>query len=152
MVICEWPLGYYIHLWITLHGFKEQNGKIMAIWHRFGEAIPSRPSLKSISTKLNMSPFVAGWFRSFTADYGVPLMVVAWSALAFSIPGKVPSEIPRRLFSPLPWDSVSLEHWTVIKVKPRSLLFDFWISIIDDKVIGLSAISHKQILSSIQGK
>ncbi|KAG6788895.1 hypothetical protein POTOM_004973 [Populus tomentosa] len=56
-----------------------------------------------------------GWFRSFLADYGVPLMVVAWTALSFSIPSKVPSGIPRRLFSPLPWDSASLHHWTVIK-------------------------------------
>ncbi|XP_061959878.1 boron transporter 4-like [Populus nigra] len=56
-----------------------------------------------------------GWFRSFIADYGVPLMVVAWTALSFSIPSKVPSGVPRRLFSPLPRDSASLHHWTVIK-------------------------------------
>ncbi|XVE89006.1 hypothetical protein DITRI_Ditri19aG0115600 [Diplodiscus trichospermus] len=56
-----------------------------------------------------------GWFRSFIADYGVPLMVVVWTALSFSIPSKVPSGVPRRLFSPLPWESASLEHWTVIK-------------------------------------
>lgn len=56
-----------------------------------------------------------GWFRSFIADYGVPLMVVAWTGLSFSTPSKVPSGVPRRLFSPLPWDSASLHHWTVIK-------------------------------------
>ncbi|KAJ6947237.1 boron transporter 4-like [Populus alba x Populus x berolinensis] len=56
-----------------------------------------------------------GWLRSFIADYGVPLMVVAWTALSFSTPSKVPSGVPRRLFSPLPWDSASLHHWTVIK-------------------------------------
>ncbi|XP_043817543.1 boron transporter 4 isoform X2 [Manihot esculenta] len=56
-----------------------------------------------------------GWFRSFIADYGVPLMVVVWTALSFSVPGKVPSGVPRRLFSPLPWESASLHHWTVIK-------------------------------------
>ncbi|KAL9368641.1 hypothetical protein Peur_039840 [Populus x canadensis] len=56
-----------------------------------------------------------GWFRSFIADYGVPLMVVAWTALSFSIPSEVPSGVPRRLFSPLPRDSASLHHWTVIK-------------------------------------
>ncbi|XP_031282274.1 boron transporter 4-like [Pistacia vera] len=56
-----------------------------------------------------------GWFRSFIADYGVPLMVVAWTALSFTVPNKVPSGIPRRLFSPLPWESSSLDHWTVIK-------------------------------------
>ncbi|KAI9397608.1 hypothetical protein POPTR_003G059700v4 [Populus trichocarpa] len=56
-----------------------------------------------------------GWFRSFIADYGVPLMVVVWTALSFSIPSKVPSGVPRKLFSPLPWESASLHHWTVIK-------------------------------------
>ncbi|KAJ6415889.1 hypothetical protein OIU84_004638 [Salix udensis] len=56
-----------------------------------------------------------GWFRSFIADYGVPLMVVVWTALSFSIPSKVPSGVPRKLFSPLPWESSSLHHWTVIK-------------------------------------
>lgn len=57
-----------------------------------------------------------GWYRSFIADYGVPLMVVVWTALSFSTPSKLPSGVPRRLFSPLPWDSTSLSHWTVIKV------------------------------------
>ncbi|CAL5444043.1 unnamed protein product [Camellia sinensis] len=56
-----------------------------------------------------------GWLRDFIADYGVPLMVVAWTALSFSVPSKVPSGVPRRLFSPLPWESASLYHWTVIK-------------------------------------
>nr|DAD27072.1 TPA_asm: hypothetical protein HUJ06_028540 [Nelumbo nucifera] len=57
-----------------------------------------------------------GWLRSFIADYGVPLMVLVWTALSFSVPSKVPSGVPRRLFSPLPWDSDSLYHWTVIKI------------------------------------
>ncbi|KAJ8564596.1 hypothetical protein K7X08_001056 [Anisodus acutangulus] len=56
-----------------------------------------------------------GWFRNFVADYGVPLMVLVWSALSFMVPGKVPSGIPRRLYSPLPWESASLYHWTVLK-------------------------------------
>ncbi|KAH9714863.1 Boron transporter 4 [Citrus sinensis] len=56
-----------------------------------------------------------GWLRSFVADYGVPLMVVVWTALSFSVPSKVPSGVPRRLFSPLPWESGSLEHWSVMK-------------------------------------
>ncbi|KAJ8560053.1 hypothetical protein K7X08_004111 [Anisodus acutangulus] len=56
-----------------------------------------------------------GWFRSFVADYGVPLMVLVWSALSYSVPSKVPSGVPRRLFSPLPWESPSSYHWTVIK-------------------------------------
>ncbi|KAK2651496.1 hypothetical protein Ddye_011352 [Dipteronia dyeriana] len=56
-----------------------------------------------------------GRIRSVIADYGVPLMVVVWTALSFSIPKTVPSGVPRRLFSPLPWESASLDHWTVIK-------------------------------------
>ncbi|WCJ40630.1 HCO3- transporter family [Euphorbia peplus] len=56
-----------------------------------------------------------GFLRSFIADYGVPLMVIVWTALSYSVPSKVPSGVPRRLFSPLPWDSASLHHWTVIK-------------------------------------
>ncbi|KAG4961598.1 Boron transporter 4 [Glycine soja] len=53
-----------------------------------------------------------GWFRSFIADYGVPFMVVVWTALSFTVPSKVPSGVPRRLTSPLAWESTSLHHWT----------------------------------------
>ncbi|THG22305.1 hypothetical protein TEA_024939 [Camellia sinensis var. sinensis] len=53
-----------------------------------------------------------GWQRSFIADYGVPCMVLVWSALSFSVPTRIPSGVPRRLFSPLPWVSPSLRHWT----------------------------------------
>ncbi|CAO2813981.1 unnamed protein product [Amaranthus hypochondriacus] len=53
--------------------------------------------------------------RSFIADYGVPLMVVIWTVVSFSVPNGVPTGVPRRLFSPLPWQSESLYHWTVIK-------------------------------------
>ncbi|TKY48108.1 Boron transporter 4 [Spatholobus suberectus] len=56
-----------------------------------------------------------GWFRSFIADYGVPFMVVVWTGLSFIVPSKVPSGVPRRLTSPLAWESTSLHHWTVIK-------------------------------------
>uniref|UniRef100_A0A453TBH9 Bicarbonate transporter-like transmembrane domain-containing protein n=1 Tax=Aegilops tauschii subsp. strangulata TaxID=200361 RepID=A0A453TBH9_AEGTS len=56
-----------------------------------------------------------GWLRSFIADYGVPLMVIVWTALSYALPSKVPSGVPRRLFSPLPWESSSLQHWTVAK-------------------------------------
>ncbi|XP_057544036.1 boron transporter 4-like isoform X2 [Amaranthus tricolor] len=53
--------------------------------------------------------------RSFIADYGVPLMVVVWTAVSFSVPNGVPEGVPRRLYSPLPWQSESLYHWTVVK-------------------------------------
>lgn len=54
-------------------------------------------------------------------------MVLLWTALSYSVPGKVPSGVPRRLFSPLPWDSESLHHWTVMKV--YSLISQFIISL-----------------------
>ncbi|KAF5939910.1 hypothetical protein HYC85_021077 [Camellia sinensis] len=56
-----------------------------------------------------------GWQRSFIADYGVPCMVLIWSLMSFGVPTKIPSGVPRRLFGPLPWESTSLLHWTVIK-------------------------------------
>lgn len=59
---------------------------------------------------------ITGWFRSFIADYGVPLMVLLWTALSFSMPREIPKGVPRRLFSPLPWESTSVGHWSVIKV------------------------------------
>ncbi|KAK1549831.1 hypothetical protein Q3G72_008642 [Acer saccharum] len=70
-----------------------------------------------------------GWIRSFIADYGVPFMVLVWSALSYSVPGKVPEGVPRRLICPLPWDPVSIYHWTVIKdmvkVPPAYILAAF---------------------------
>ncbi|KAF3320105.1 boron transporter 4-like isoform X3 [Carex littledalei] len=56
-----------------------------------------------------------GWLRSFVADYGVPLMVVVWTTLSYVVPNKLPAVVPRRLFSPLPWEPSSLQHWTVSK-------------------------------------
>ncbi|KAF4372410.1 boron transporter 4 [Cannabis sativa] len=70
-----------------------------------------------------------GCLRSFIADYGVPSMVLVWTALSFSVPSKVPTGVPRRLYSPLPWDSTSLHHWTVIqdmgKVPPAYIFAAF---------------------------
>lgn len=57
-----------------------------------------------------------GWLRSFVADYGVPLMVVVWTALSYAVPDRLPAGVPRRLFSPLPWEPSALQHWTVSKV------------------------------------
>ncbi|XP_052135452.1 boron transporter 4-like [Oryza glaberrima] len=56
-----------------------------------------------------------GWLRGFIADYGVPLMVIVWTAFSYALPKDVPSGVPRRLFSPLPWESSSLHHWTIAK-------------------------------------
>ncbi|KAL2932389.1 Boron transporter 4 [Bienertia sinuspersici] len=61
-------------------------------------------------------------FRSFIADYGVPLMVVVWTALSFSVPKGTPEGVPRKLFSPLAWESASLYHWTVVKLMRRKMV------------------------------
>jgi len=48
----------------------------------------------------------------------VSFLVVVWTALSFTIvPSEVPYGVPRRLIVPLAWESASLHHWTVIKVK-----------------------------------
>ncbi|CAI9261234.1 unnamed protein product [Lactuca saligna] len=67
------------------------------------------------SRKARLWWFGTGRLRSFIADYGVPLMIIVWTAVSFSVPGKLPSGVPRRLFSPLLWESESTYHWTVIK-------------------------------------
>ncbi|XP_074287772.1 boron transporter 4-like [Silene latifolia] len=56
-----------------------------------------------------------GRIRNFIAEFGVPLMVIVWTAISYAVPGKVPSGVPRRLFSPQPWDSDSLHPWTIAK-------------------------------------
>ncbi|WJX42810.1 Boron transporter 4 [Trifolium repens] len=70
-------------------------------------------TLKSIRARSWL--YGTGWLRSFIADYGVPFMVVVWTAVSFAVPSTIPSEIPRRLIAPLAWESTSLHHWTVIK-------------------------------------
>lgn len=52
----------------------------------------------------------AGGIRGFLADYGAPLMVVAWSGLSFTLQGP-PSGIPRRVDTPNTWDVK--KGWTV---------------------------------------
>lgn len=67
------------------------------------------------SRKARSWRYGSGWLRSLIADYGVPLMVLVWTATSY-IPSKsVPHGIPRRLFSPNPWSPGAYENWTVIK-------------------------------------
>lgn len=60
--------------------------------------------------------FFEGWLRGFIADYGVPLMVLAWTAVSYIPANDVPKGIPRRLVSPNPWSPHAYSNWTVIKV------------------------------------
>ncbi|KAE8725388.1 putative boron transporter 3 [Hibiscus syriacus] len=56
-----------------------------------------------------------GSLRGFVADYGVPLMVLVWTAASYIPSGSIPKGIPRRLFSPDPWSPGAYENWTVMK-------------------------------------
>ncbi|XWS76694.1 hypothetical protein CRYUN_Cryun01aG0199700 [Craigia yunnanensis] len=67
------------------------------------------------SRKARSWRYGTGWLRSLIADYGVPLMVLVWTAVSYIPAGSVPKGIPRRLFSPNPWSPGAYENWTVIK-------------------------------------
>ncbi|KAF8401256.1 hypothetical protein HHK36_012188 [Tetracentron sinense] len=76
----------------------------------FGLLLTSLRSRKARSWR-----YGSGWLRGFIADYGVPLMVLIWTAVSYIPVGSVPRGIPRRLFSPNPWSPGAYENWTVIK-------------------------------------
>ena len=48
------------------------------------------------------------------ADYGVPLMVVIWSAVGYAVNRGTPSGVPRRTRLPNTWDEKT--NWTVARV------------------------------------
>ncbi|KAI4303081.1 hypothetical protein MLD38_038754 [Melastoma candidum] len=67
------------------------------------------------SRKARSWRYGAGSLRGFIADYGVPVMVLVWTAISYVPAGSVPKGIPRRLFSPNPWSPGAYGNWTVIK-------------------------------------
>ncbi|TYJ42795.1 hypothetical protein E1A91_A03G111100v1 [Gossypium mustelinum] len=67
------------------------------------------------SRKARSWRYGTGWLRGFVADYGVPLMVLLWTAVSYIPVNDVPRGIPRRLFSPNPWSPGAYSNWTVIK-------------------------------------
>ncbi|KAL9407558.1 hypothetical protein AB3S75_046159 [Citrus x aurantiifolia] len=67
------------------------------------------------SRKARSWRYGSGCLRGFIADYGVPLMVLVWTAVSYIPARSVPKGIPRRLFSPNPWSPGAYENWTVIK-------------------------------------
>ncbi|XP_042036448.1 boron transporter 4-like [Salvia splendens] len=83
---------------------------LLSIIFSFGLLITALKSTQARSWR-----YGSGIFRSLIADYGVPFAVIVWTAISYSIPSKIPSGVPRRLFCPDPWDSESLYHWTVLK-------------------------------------
>ncbi|XVF09302.1 hypothetical protein REPUB_Repub07fG0080900 [Reevesia pubescens] len=76
----------------------------------FGLLLSALSSRKSRSWR-----YGTGWLRGFIADYGVPLMVLVWTAVSYIPVNDVPRGIPRRLFSPNPWSPGAYSNWTVIK-------------------------------------
>ncbi|XWS73081.1 hypothetical protein CRYUN_Cryun02cG0095100 [Craigia yunnanensis] len=83
---------------------------LLAVIFSFGLLFTALKTRKARSWR-----YGTGWLRGLLADYGVPLMVLCWTSLSYTIPGKVDSGVPRRLFCPLLWEPSSLHHWTVIK-------------------------------------
>ena len=83
---------------------------LLAVIFSIGVLITSLKSTQARSWK-----YGSGVFRSFIADYGVPLMVVVWTALSYATPHGIPEGVPRRLYCPDPWETKSLYHWTVMK-------------------------------------
>ncbi|KAK4795211.1 hypothetical protein SAY86_013205 [Trapa natans] len=67
------------------------------------------------SRKARSWRYGTGWLRGFIADYGVPLMVLVWTAISYIPVRHVPQGIPRRLFSPNPWSPGAYTNWTVVK-------------------------------------
>lgn len=67
------------------------------------------------SRKARSWRYGSGWLRSLVADYGVPIMVLVWTAVSYIPSGSVPHGIPRRLFSPNPWSPGAYDNWTVVK-------------------------------------
>ncbi|ESW10064.1 hypothetical protein PHAVU_009G178000 [Phaseolus vulgaris] len=67
------------------------------------------------SRKARSWRYGTGWLRGFIADYGVPLMVLIWTAVSYIPVNKVPRGVPRRLFSPNPWSPGAYSNWTVVK-------------------------------------
>ncbi|KAL9255149.1 Boron transporter 1-like protein [Drosera capensis] len=69
------------------------------------------------SRKARSWRYGSGCLRGFVADYGVPLMVLVWTAVSYIPAGSVPHGIPRRLLSPSPWSLGAYQNWTVISVR-----------------------------------
>lgn len=64
--------------------------------------------------------FFKGWIRSFLADYGVPLLVVIWSALGYAVHKGTPNGIPRRARIPNTWDEKT--NWVIARVSQTVFL------------------------------
>ncbi|GFP93599.1 probable boron transporter 2 [Phtheirospermum japonicum] len=93
-------LTVYIPSWRFANG-------MFALVLSFGLLLTALRSRKARSWR-----YGSGWLRSLIADYGVPLMVLVWTAISYIPATSVPDGIPRRLFSPNPWSPGAYENWT----------------------------------------
>ncbi|KAL1210334.1 putative boron transporter 7 [Cardamine amara subsp. amara] len=83
---------------------------LLAVIFSFGLLYTALKSRRARSWKYGFR-----WLRGFIGDYGTLLMLVLWSAFSYTVPKNLPEGVPRRLELPLPWESESLYHWTVVK-------------------------------------
>ncbi|XP_023900736.2 probable boron transporter 2 [Quercus suber] len=103
------PHGENTSLTEFIPSWRFANG-MFALVLSFGLLLTALKSRKARSWR-----YGSGWLRSLIADYGVPLMVLVWTAVSYIPSGSVPKGIPRRLFSPNPWSPGAYENWTVVK-------------------------------------
>ncbi|XP_019087302.1 PREDICTED: probable boron transporter 7 [Camelina sativa] len=96
-------LEVYQFQWLYTNG-------LLAVIFSFGLLYTALKSRRARSWKYGFR-----WMRGFIGDYGTLLMLVLWSAFSYTVPRNLPEGVPRRLELPLPWDSESLYHWTVVK-------------------------------------
>ncbi|KAK1385526.1 Boron transporter [Heracleum sosnowskyi] len=97
------------HLTEYLPSWRFANG-MFALVMSFGLLLTALKSRKARSWR-----YGSGWLRGLIADYGVPLLVVVWTAASYIPSGNVPEGIPRRLLSPNPWSPGAYSNWTVMK-------------------------------------
>ncbi|KAI3898934.1 hypothetical protein MKW92_030231 [Papaver armeniacum] len=57
-------------------------------------------------------------------DYGLPLMVLVWTAIQYIPANNVPHGILRRLLSLNPWSPGAYANWTIIEV--YSIMWSSW--------------------------
>ncbi|XP_021642926.1 probable boron transporter 2 [Hevea brasiliensis] len=91
------------------YSWRFANG-MFALVLSFGLLLTALKSRKARSWR-----YGSGSLRGCIADYGVPLMVLVWTAVSYIPSGSIPKGIPRRLFSPNPWSTGAYENWTVMK-------------------------------------
>ncbi|KAK6920700.1 Bicarbonate transporter-like, transmembrane domain [Dillenia turbinata] len=92
-----------------LPSWRFSNG-MFALVLSFGLLLTALRSRKARSWR-----YGTGWLRGFIADYGVPLMVLVWTAISYIPADDVPRGIPRRIRTPNPWSPGAYSNWTVVK-------------------------------------